>query len=75
MRAGVPEATVMRIGGWKTRAVFDRYNIVSTRDLHDDAAKLERHHDELAAAAKPGSQSKMQSNPHGRVNYRGLQYP
>lgn len=66
----------MRIGGWKTRAVFDRYNIVSTRDLHDDAAKLERYHEELAAAAaKQGSQSKMQSNPHGRVNYRGLQYP
>ena len=43
VRAGVPERVVMQIGGWKTRAVFDRYNIVSERDLHDVAAKLERH--------------------------------
>jgi hypothetical protein len=33
----------MQIGGWKTRSVFDRYNIVSERDLVDAAGKLERH--------------------------------
>ena len=68
VRAGVPEGVVMRIGGWKTRSVFERYNIVNTRDLHDAAAKLERYQEGLAAAAEQNKQSKTQSNPQGRVN-------
>jgi len=68
VRAGVPEGVVMRIGGWKTRSVFDRYNIVSTRDLHEAAAKLELYHEELAAGAEQDKQSKTQSKPPGRVN-------
>jgi integrase len=43
VRAGVPERVVMQIGGWKTRSVFDRYNVVSERDLVDAATKLEQH--------------------------------
>jgi integrase len=32
-RLGVSEKTIMTICGWKTRAVFDRYNIVDHSDL------------------------------------------
>jgi hypothetical protein len=41
IRAGVHERVVMSVNGWKTRAVFDRYNITSTRDAQDALEKIE----------------------------------
>jgi integrase len=40
-RLGVHEKTIMKIGGWKTRSMFDRYNIVDEKDLAVAAALLD----------------------------------
>jgi integrase len=39
-RQGVSEGVVMLIGAWKTRAVFERYNIKNEDDLRDAAAMV-----------------------------------
>jgi integrase len=40
VNAGVPERVAMTLTGHKTRAVFDRYHIVSPGDLQDVARRL-----------------------------------
>jgi len=44
VRSGVDERTAMTLTGHKTRAVFDRYNIVSEADLSQAVRKLAKGH-------------------------------
>src|SRR5690349_19827458 len=38
-RAGVSEGEIMRLCGWETRSMFDRYNIIDEADLAAAVAK------------------------------------
>ena len=40
----------MKLTGHKTRDIFDRYDIVSERDLSEGVAKLARYHEAAGAA-------------------------
>ena len=41
-KAGIPESVMMALGGWSTRAVFDRYNKIDSDDLRQARKKLDR---------------------------------
>ena len=52
VRAGVSEGVAMKMCGHKTRAIFDRYNVTSEKDIHSAAARLSAHHKELTRQAR-----------------------
>jgi integrase len=44
VNAGIPERVAMKVTGHRTRAVFDRYHIVSPGDLREVARRMEHNH-------------------------------
>lgn len=70
-RAGVPESTIMDIGGWKTRSIFKRYAISDSKDIAAavsmrERAKAENGHDFGHDPASGGQETTKATNP--RIN-------
>ena len=62
-RAGVAEGIIMKIGGWRTRSVFERYAIVSRSDMNDAILKLqesEKRAEEEAASRRPSPRPNLE---------------
>ncbi|MDP9161681.1 MAG: tyrosine-type recombinase/integrase, partial [Acidobacteriota bacterium] len=66
-RAGVPEGVIQKIGGWKTRSVFERYNIVTQSDIVDAMNKLETAERAQEKAQRDQQTSHVQEHTKGPV--------
>jgi len=72
-RAGVAEGVIMKIGGWKTRSVFERYAIVSQSDIRDAMTKLEagQQRDNAEAAQEKKAAQEQFGQSLGRIKPKG----
>jgi hypothetical protein len=56
-RAGVSEGEIMKLCGWATRAMLDRYNIIDEADLAAAVAKRFRANDTVTRQKPPSETS------------------
>jgi integrase len=69
-RAGIAETVIMKIGGWRTRSVFERYAIVSRTDIADAMRKLQLSdaQQEIGHEISHATQTATTETPRSRVN-------
>ncbi len=60
-KAGVPESVIMKITGYATRKMFDRYNTIDGKDLRDALGKMEGFLENVTQAPKIGNVKKTGS--------------
>jgi integrase len=65
----VAEGVIMKIGGWRTRSVFERYVIVSQSDIRDAMTKLEagQQRDNAEAAQEQNAAQKQFGQGLGKI--------
>jgi len=73
IEAGLSEKEAMEISGHKTRAVFDRYQIVSERRMKQNALKLEEHLKSKDLAPREGTVTDASNRQSGRPNCTRLE--
>ena len=59
IRSGVPEHAVMEIGGWQTRSMLYRYDVVDATDLHHAMESLDRYLSSLEEATSSATEREV----------------
>ena len=62
-RAGLSEGEIMKLCGWRTRAMFDRYNIIDEADLASAVAKLSNGTVAAQSEGSPVASDQVSSSP------------
>ena len=58
----------MRVGGWRTRSVFQRYDIVSQADIADALQKLELSQNEIKPSfGHDFGHDRQETNTEGKI--------